>query len=88
MHSFPLLPQPLRWLMGAQAQRLNQALAHALAARPERGLAALPAHLHQGREARRLMAPDGFHPNAAGYALWAETLAERLTAEWQRGRIR
>lgn len=83
MHSFPLLPQPLRWLMGAQALRLNRALARALLRHPERGLQALPAHLH-GREAHRLMAPDGFHPNPAGYALWAETLAERIVKEWRR----
>ena len=84
MHSFPLLPQPLRWLMGSQALRLNRALARALLGSPQRGLQALPAHLHQGSAAQRLMAPDGFHPNPAGYALWAETLAERIAAELPR----
>lgn len=83
MHSFPLLPQPLRWLMGAQALRLNRALARAVLGHPQRGLQALPPHLH-GRQAQRLMAPDGFHPNPAGYALWAETLAERLARECAR----
>lgn len=84
MHSFPLLPQPLRWWMGAQALRLNRALARALPARPGRGMQALPAHLHHGPAARRLMAPDGFHPNPAGYAVWAEALAERIAREWPR----
>jgi lysophospholipase L1-like esterase len=84
MQRFPLLPQPLRWLMGAQALRLNRALAAALAAQSGRGMQALPGHLHQGREAARLMAHDGFHPNPAGYALWAETLAEHIAREWRR----
>lgn len=83
MHSFPLLPQPLRWLMGAHALRLNRALSRSLLAQPQRGLQALPAHLH-GRQAARLMARDGFHPNPAGYALWGETLAERIAKEVER----
>ncbi len=81
MHSFPLLPQPLRWLMGAQALRMNRALGRHLLAQPRRGMQALPAHLH-GKAAVRLMARDGFHPNPAGYAAWAEALAERLVREW------
>ena len=78
MQEFPLLPQPLRWLMGAQARRLNAALAASLV--PTRAMQSLPAEL-QGERAAELMAPDGFHPNPAGYALWAETLAERLANE-------
>jgi lysophospholipase L1-like esterase len=81
MHSFPLLPQPLRWLMGAQALRMNRALGRALMLQPQRGMQALPAHLH-GKAAARLMACDGFHPNPAGYAAWAEALAERIVREW------
>ncbi|MDM4766365.1 SGNH/GDSL hydrolase family protein [Pelomonas sp. SE-A7] len=77
MHAFPLLPQPLRWLLGAQALRLNRALARQLIGSATRGMQALPAHLH-GQAAAALMAPDGFHPNEAGYAAWAEALAERI----------
>lgn len=83
MHAFPLLPQPLRWLMGAHASRLNRALARALIQDASRGMQALPAHLH-GKEAARLMARDGFHPGPAGYAVWAETLADRITKELER----
>lgn len=83
MHAFPLLPQPLRWILGAHARRLNLALARALQGRQERALLALPAHLH-GAAAAALMAPDGFHPGPAGYALWAEALAERLLPECER----
>ena len=83
MQRFALLPQPLRWLMGGQALRLNRALARALRQHPDRGLQALPAHLHHGNEVGRLMAPDGFHPSPAGYALWAEALADRIAREYR-----
>ncbi|MEJ6000577.1 SGNH/GDSL hydrolase family protein [Paucibacter soli] len=77
MHAFPLLPQPLRWLLGAHALRMNHMLARSLAGQAQRGLQALPAHLHGGAAAD-LMAPDGFHPGPAGYQIWADALAERL----------
>jgi len=85
MHAFPLLPQPLRWLMGAHALRMNRALARALIQDTTRGMQALPAHLH-GQEAARLMARDGFHPAPAGYAVWAESLADRIAREWLKPR--
>ncbi len=80
MHAFPLLPQPLRWLLGAQSQQLNRQLARHLIGRRDRGLQALPAHLH-GPEAARHMAEDGFHPGPAGYEVWAQTLCQRLMRE-------
>lgn len=81
MHAFPLLPQPLRWLLGAQAMRLNRALVRDLADSKDRGVQAAPANLHQSGGAAALMAPDGFHPNPAGYKLWADALAERIAAQ-------
>jgi len=82
MHAFPLLPQPLRWLLGAHALRMNRLLARSLLGDARRGLQALPPHLHHGSEAAALMAPDGFHPGPAGYQLWADALAERIAREW------
>lgn len=84
MHAFALLPQPLRVWLGLRALRLNRALSRQLAGHTARGLQSLPAPLHQVAAARRLMAPDGFHPNPEGYALWAEVLAERIVQEWPR----
>jgi lysophospholipase L1-like esterase len=83
MHSFPLLPQPLRWLLGAHAMRLNRALGRQLLGQAQRGMQALPANLH-GAAAARLMARDGFHPGPAGYAVWAAELADRIAREWAR----
>ena len=84
MHVFPLLPQPLRWLMGAHARRMNQALARDLLDQPDRCMLPLPEFLHGG-DARQWMAPDGFHPGPAGYSVWAEALAERIEQVERRG---
>lgn len=81
MHAFPLLPQPLRWLLGAHALRMNRTLSRSVSGLPHRGLQALPPHLH-GHAAAELMAPDGFHPGPAGYQIWADALAERIAREW------
>lgn len=86
MHAFPLLPQPLRWMLGAQSQRLNRRLARHLIGRRDRGLQALPGHLH-GPAAAEHMAEDGFHPGPAGYEVWAQALTQRLVRErpvWER----
>lgn len=80
MHAFPLLPQPLRWMLGAQSQRLNRRLARHLMGRRDRGLQSLPAHLH-GPAAAQHMAEDGFHPGPAGYEVWAQALSQRLVRE-------
>lgn len=69
MDRFPLLPQPLRWYLGQHAARLNEALAQAFG--PQ--LVRLPDAVLASAGA--LMAEDGFHPNPAGYRLWAEALA-------------
>jgi lysophospholipase L1-like esterase len=80
MHLFPLLPQPLRWMLGAQAAQFNRALELALRDREDRGMHAMP-DLLGADHAAALMAEDGFHPGPAGYRLWADTLAERLARE-------
>ncbi|GKY87280.1 SGNH/GDSL hydrolase family protein [Sinisalibacter aestuarii] len=75
MGAFPALPQPLRAVMGLTARRFDAALAGTLADLPD------AAHLRFNLPLTRdLMAPDGFHPSPAGYALWAETLAPALRA--------
>lgn len=73
MGLFPLLPHPLRWILGAQATRLDMALA---------GIAAgsqivrhVPFDLPQ--EAR-YFSEDGYHPSPPAYALWAGVLADLI----------
>jgi lysophospholipase L1-like esterase len=83
MQQFPLLPAPLRWVLGAQAEGLNHLLLQTLGDQPDRGLMRPPVRL-AGAGAAELMAEDGFHPGAPGYALWGQVLAQHLARRWQR----
>lgn len=83
MHQFPLLPSPLRWLLGSQAELLNQALQAELGDQHDRALRRIPPALRCDAGSG-LMAEDGFHPGAGGYALWGEALAEFLARRWPR----
>ncbi|MBP8144715.1 MAG: SGNH/GDSL hydrolase family protein [Inhella sp.] len=82
MQRFPLLPAPLRWLLGAQAELLNRELHAHLGDQRDRALRRLPMRL-MGR-GPGLMAADGFHPGPRGYALWAESLAPFIARRWAR----
>ncbi|TMV04857.1 SGNH/GDSL hydrolase family protein [Ruegeria sediminis] len=70
MHRFPALPQPLAWVLGRQAARLDQAMQEAAARFPQARHLAL--HLPDDPA---LAAPDGYHPSPRAYALWAEAAA-------------
>lgn len=76
MGQFPLLPQPLRRVLGAHAARLDAVLARLAV---EGVIEHLPLDLPPLPE---MMASDGFHPAPRAYALWAERLAACIT---QRG---
>ena len=72
MGRFPLLPQPLRWVMGRRAARFDAALA-----RQAEALGCL--YMRQAIPfAPELMAADGFHPGPAAYQLWAKAIAARM----------
>jgi lysophospholipase L1-like esterase len=79
IHSFPLLPNPLRWVLGADAQRYNRALGRWVKGWPERWWLPLPFENDAPADSSVLMAEDGFHPGPAIYALWAEQLAGMIT---------
>ncbi len=79
MGRFPLLPQPLRWVMGREAARLDLALASHLRGRQDRRLAPLP-DAAPGALAAGWVADDGFHPGPLGYRAWVAALAEALAA--------
>ncbi len=68
--SFPALPQPLRALLGLRARWLDRAAARL--ARTDGHAAHVP--MRMPGLARHLFAADGFHPSAAGDAVWAEAL--------------
>jgi lysophospholipase L1-like esterase len=79
MGQFPLLPQPLRWVLGRDAQRLDQALQAELARWPDRSHVPLPA-LPAGPLPAGWLAEDGFHPGPLGYPAWVARLAQAVLA--------
>jgi lysophospholipase L1-like esterase len=83
MHQFPLLPAPLRWLLGTQAELLNQQLQAQLGDQLDCALRRMPTALRCDVK-NGLMAADGFHPSAKGYAVWGEALGEFLARRWSR----
>ncbi|NVO57597.1 SGNH/GDSL hydrolase family protein [Rhodobacteraceae bacterium B1Z28] len=73
MNRFPALPQPLAWVLGRQAARLDQGLQQVAATYPQvRHLVLdLP-------DDPALAAPDGYHPSPRAYAIWADEAARLL----------
>lgn len=82
IHAFPLLPQPLRQVMGADARRHNAALGAWASARQvaQRDVSWVPMDLPLNPET---MAPDGFHPGEPVYRLCGDALAQHIaTVVW------
>ncbi|MFT5650434.1 MAG: lysophospholipase L1-like esterase [Yoonia sp.] len=83
MQYFPLLPQPLRWLLGAQATRFDSALRALIAE-------------HQGCRFVEMdfepdpsqMSPDGFHPGPKIYAQWGSKVYRAIRRDVKRLRSR
>ena len=83
MHQFPLLPQPLRWVVGRDARRHDMAMARWAAGRSD--LSHVPIDISLAADC---MASDGFHPGepvyrTCGHAL-ARFIADELTHKEQR----
>ena len=70
VHHFPGLPQPLRWVAGADARRHNAALADWVATRGDVSLVDMEMPLNIG-----VMASDGFHPGEPVYRYCANAIA-------------
>ncbi|MEM6657708.1 MAG: SGNH/GDSL hydrolase family protein [Pseudomonadota bacterium] len=73
MQRFPALPQPLAWVLGRQAARLDDGLQRASSGYSQ--VQYLPLDLPDDPE---LAAPDGYHPSPKAYAIWAENAARLL----------
>lgn len=74
---FPLLPQPLRAVLGRDARRLDAALQQHVSGQSDRSCAALPVP-PAGANLKDWIAVDGFHPGPQAYRAWARALAEHL----------
>lgn len=75
MGSFPLLPNPLRWVMGVGSDRLDAAMAQMALDTPD--LSHLKFDLPFAPE---YSAADGFHPSELAYQHWADMLAPLIIA--------
>ncbi|MDV7141395.1 SGNH/GDSL hydrolase family protein [Tropicimonas sp. TH_r6] len=74
---FPLLPEPLRRILGQRTERFDAALREIVQGQPEARFLSLEMdHLDE-----RHMAEDGFHPGAAIYESWAERVERALASE-------
>lgn len=73
MARFPALPQPLAWVLGQQAKRLDQGLKHVAAGFPQVRYLALDLP-----DDPALAAPDGYHPSPKAYTIWAEQAARLI----------
>jgi lysophospholipase L1-like esterase len=76
MHQFPLLPQPLRWVLGSDARRHNTAMAQWAASRSD--VSHVPIDIRLGADT---MAADGFHPGEPVYRTCGEALAHFIAAK-------
>lgn len=74
---FPLLPDPLRWVLGRTATRFDRALSRSLAGEEDCVHVPQPTDLNTNH-----MAADGFHPGPEIYALWANEMASRIITDW------
>jgi lysophospholipase L1-like esterase len=76
VHSFPALPQPLRWHLGNRATEFNEALGSAIDSEPDVRLINLRFEADVG-----MMASDGFHPGIPIYAEWGARAARLILAD-------
>ncbi len=73
MSRFPALPQPLAWVLGQQAARLDQGLQQVVAQHRQAFHLSLDLP-----DDPALAAPDGYHPSPKTYAIWAAKAAHLL----------
>ena len=73
IHQFPGLPQPLRWVAGADARRHNAALAECARSRQDVSCVDMSVPLNRG-----VMAADGFHPGEPVYRYCAGAIASHI----------
>ena len=76
MDLFPALPNPLAWLFGQYAKKMNQALGQFV--QKQQNMQWIEYDLVRFKTLNLEMAVDGFHPSKEIYALWAEQVAEKI----------
>ena len=79
MQYFPLLPQPLRWVVGAQAHRFDRALRRLIANRAGYRFVEMDFEPDVSK-----MSPDGFHPGPKIYAEWGRKVYRAIRGDVKR----
>ncbi len=74
---FPLLPHPLRWVLGRQARRFDRHIKLFADAHPRTRYVQLAFKVDVDE-----MAEDGYHPGPKVYAEWAALIAESIAEDW------
>lgn len=78
MNLFPALPNPLGWLFGQYAKKMNQKLAKLIAQNPK--MSWVEYDIQQYQALNLEMAEDGFHPSKEIYSIWAAQVADKIRA--------
>ncbi|MCC5793272.1 MAG: hypothetical protein JJT85_00875 [Chromatiales bacterium] len=74
MDRFPVLPQPLRWILGVRSRILDRELSSLAAS----GRTARWVPVDVDLLVPELFAADGFHPGDEGHRAWAEQIGREL----------
>ncbi|NSX54241.1 SGNH/GDSL hydrolase family protein [Parasulfitobacter algicola] len=74
--SFPLLPHPLRWVLGRQAVKFDHHLQTIIESRTDCSYISLSFPMDPD-----LMASDGFHPGPRAYQVWAQLVVQQIKSE-------
>ncbi len=73
---FPVLPHPLRWVLGRQAARFDRYLHQLVESRPDCVAVRIDLGLDESN-----MSEDGFHPDATVYSAWADEVSALIRAD-------
>ena len=73
LHGFPLLPQPLRSVLGLRARQFDQAARDVIAGYPQIVHVAVDFETTPDK-----FAADGYHPNEASYVTFGQGMAEKI----------
>lgn len=76
MHLFPALPNPLSWLFGQYAKKMNLQLEKLIVRQEDMQWIEYDIQKYQSMNLE--MAKDGFHPSKEIYQIWGKEVAERI----------
>ena len=80
LHLFPAFPQPLRYVLGLKAQELDNVARQVVVDLSHQMHVTLVPMLKNLTD-QALMASDGYHPSAAGAAMWGRQLATAVAPQ-------